>query len=79
MKKDDKMDFVVENIVSINKTLEFQSKQLESHIKRTELLENRFEPVEDYVKFAKGGVRILFYALSIPGVLALVLKLIGKI
>lgn len=56
---ENKIDYIVEQIGGINKTLEFQSKQLEEHIQRTELLENRFIPVEDHVKFIRklmGGV-----------------------
>lgn len=79
MKKDDKIDYIVEQIGGINKTLEFQSKQLESHIKRTELLEERFEPVEDHVKFVQGLLKAGLYVSTIGGAVIGLLKLLRKL
>jgi hypothetical protein len=76
---DDKLDYVVEQIGGINKTLEFQSKQLETHIKRTEMLENRVVPIEDHVKFIQGLVKLSLYAMSVVGVVVSVLKFLRKI
>jgi hypothetical protein len=78
MSTDDKIDYVVEQIGGINKTLEFQAKQLEVHIKRTELIEQRMVPVEDHVKFIQGLVKLSLYLASIGGFVVGVLKLLRK-
>lgn len=75
----DKIDFIVENIVAINKTLEFQAKQLEEHIKRTTLLEERVKPIEDHVKFIQGILKLVLYLASISGLVGAALRLLGKV
>ncbi len=78
MSVDDKLTYVVEQIGGINKTLEFQSKQLETHIKRTEMLENRMVPLEDQAKFTRGLVRVSLYLSSISGLATIILKVMRK-
>ncbi len=78
MSVDDKLNYVVEQIGGINKTLEFQSKQLETHIKRTELLENRISPIEDHVKFIQWLVRITVYLSTVGGLVVAILELMRK-
>jgi hypothetical protein len=75
----DKIDYIVENIGAINKTLEFQSQQLQEHIKRTQMLEARLEPIEDHVKFIQGLFKIVVYLAPVCGALAGLLRLLGKI
>lgn len=79
MKQDDKLDYVVEQIGGINKTLEFQSKQLEQHIHRTELLENRLSPIEDHTKFVQGLLKLGIYISTIGGFIVGILKLLRKL
>lgn len=50
---ENKLDYIVEKIGSIDKTLEFQAIQLKEHIKRTNILEERITPIEDHVKFIR--------------------------
>lgn len=64
-----KLDYIAENIGAINKTLEFQAKQLEEHIKRTSLLEERLQPIEDHVKFIQGLMRLIAYCATIAGLI----------
>ena len=78
MKQEDKLDYVVEQIGGINKTLEFQSKQLEEHIRRTGLIEERIQPVEDHVKFVQGLIKLSLYVASIGGFIVGVLKLLRR-
>jgi hypothetical protein len=79
MQDSDKLDHIVEKVASIDVTLKFQAKQLEEHIKRTQMLETRIIPIEDHVKFIQRIARILAWALAIPGTFSVILKLIGKI
>lgn len=75
----DKIDYIVEQIGGINKTLEFQSKQLETHIKRTELIEERIIPIEDHVKFIQGLVKLSLYLASLSGAIVGILKFLRKV
>lgn len=75
----EKIDYIVQEIGGINKTLEVQAKQLEIHIKRTELLENRLSPIEDHVKFTQGLVKLSVYLAAIGGFILTLLKSIGSI
>jgi hypothetical protein len=78
MSEDQKLDYIVEQIGGINKTLEFQSKQLEEHIKRTAHLEERIIPIEDHVKFIQGLVRLSMYLSTIGGLILGIFKLLRK-
>lgn len=70
MNQDDKLDHILQKIGSIDKTLEFQAGQLEEHIKRTEILENRVIPIEDHVKFIRGLMRLAMYLATISAAIA---------
>lgn len=69
---------LVENMGEINQTLKYQAKQLETHIKRTELLEERVTPVEDHVKFIQTMLKLLMYSVSIGASVVTFLKMIGR-
>lgn len=75
---DEKINYIAEQIGGINKTLEFQSKQLEIHIKRTELLESRMVPIEDHVKFIAKLVRLAVTVASMTGAITLVIQLLSR-
>lgn len=70
---------VVKNLAEINQTLKFQARQLEEHIKRTELLEQRMIPVEDHVKFINTLIKTITFLAGSGGFIAGLLKLLGKI
>lgn len=62
---DDKIDFIVEKIHAIDKTLERNTASLELHMKRSDLLEQKLEPVEKHVAAVTGIVK----AVSVFGVI----------
>jgi hypothetical protein len=76
-KLDDKLDKLVEHVGSIDKTLVRNTVTLEVHVKRTNALENRMEPVEVHVTQMRGAVsflKILALVLAIITGIAKVLK-----
>lgn len=75
---ENKLDYIVEQIGGINKTLEFQSKQLEEHIRRTEMLERRLVPIEDHVKFIRGLVKVSTYLMGVMGAIGTYIKLFWR-
>lgn len=75
---ENKIDYIVEQIGGINKTLEFQSKQLEEHIRRTEMLENRLVPIEDHVKFIRGLVKVTSYLATLASLAITYIKLFWR-
>lgn len=75
---EDKITYIVEQIGGINKTLEFQSKQLEEHIRRTGMLEERIAPIEDHVKFVQGLIKASLYLTAVGGFILTILKYTGK-
>lgn len=64
-----------ENLGEINSTLKFQAGQLEKHIKRTELLEERILPVEDHVKLVNALIKIFVFLAGSGLVMGLLNKL----
>lgn len=56
---EDKLDKVVDNINSINVTLGKQSVILEEHVKRTNLLEAKIEPIEKHVAMVHGVLKFI--------------------
>lgn len=75
----DKIEYIAEQLGGINKTLEIQAKQLEVHIRRTELLEGRLSPIEDHVKFIQGLVKLSMYLGAMGGFVITLLKATGAI
>lgn len=65
-----KLDHIVEKIGSIDVTLARQAGQLEYHIKRTDLLEKRLDPVEKHVIMSKGALKLLGLCGGIIGLAA---------
>lgn len=76
-KLEEKLDKMSDSISSIDKTLSTQSIQLTEHIKRTNLLEDRFKPVEDHVQSLKGIV-LFFKVLASIATVAEVIRLFIK-
>ena len=56
---EEKIDRLDLRLDGVDKTLVRQNSELESHIKRTELLEGRIDPLEKYVWMAIGGIGLL--------------------
>jgi chromosome segregation ATPase len=55
---DQKLDKIVENISQINITLGKQSVILDEHVKRTNLLEKKVEPIEKHVHMIQGALKL---------------------
>lgn len=49
---------------------------LKYHIKRTDLLEAKFEPVEDHVKFIRQLMRLVTWCAGLTGAAALLIKIL---
>lgn len=71
------------NLVSINVTLALNTQSLETHIKRTELLEARVKPLEASALRVSGGIKVLAIVWggigSALGIATAILKLLGKL
>lgn len=66
---EDKLDKVIETQSEINVTLVKQSVILEEHVKRTNLLEQKLEPVEKHVAMVQGAIKVVM-ALGGGGIVA---------
>lgn len=56
---ENKLDKIIEKIASIDVTLAKQSVILEEHVKRTNLLEEKIEPIEKHVAMVNGALKLL--------------------
>lgn len=75
---EDKVDVVVEKIGEINVTLAKQSVILEEHVKRTNLLETKIEPIEKHVIMVHGILKFIGLLAVIAGIMEVILKVMGK-
>ena len=76
---DAKVDKLDERLDDVDKTLIRQHASLEEHIRRTDLLEKKLEPVEDHVKQVQGGVKLIGFLSLGLGVVVTIMKLLGKL
>lgn len=74
-KKVDKLD---ERLDSAEKVAIKQEINLAEHMKRSDLLEKKLEPVENHVKYMNGALKGLAIVSLIVGVVAGILKLLGR-
>lgn len=58
-KIESKLDKIQDNISAINSTLAAQHESLKIHIKRTDLLEKKLEPVERHVIMINGILKFI--------------------
>jgi len=79
MTVDEKLDHLIERVTAIDVTLIFQAKQLEEHIKRTQLLELKVEPIEDHVKFIQGLVKLVMLIATIASIGVALIKIKGML
>ena len=59
MSVDSKLEKIVEKQSEMNETLIRQEENLKEHMRRTEILEEKFEPVERHVAMIDGAVKLL--------------------
>lgn len=74
-KIDDKIDKIQEKISSIDVTLAAQHESLKIHIKRTNLLEQKIEPVERHVHAVNTVLKLVGFMALVIGVIEGILKL----
>ncbi len=85
LKLDEKLDLVTEKLISIDKTLERNTDNLEEHMKRSDALESmiqnqevkfhsELEPIKKHINMLKGGLKL--FAL-ISAFAALILTIIN--
>jgi len=67
-----KIDIIQEKISLIERLMERNTVSLEHHIKRTDLLEEKLEPVENHVKLINGIVKILLGLAALTALLKIV-------
>lgn len=74
---EDKIDKVLDKQSNMDVTLGKQSVILEEHVKRTNLLETRFEPVEKHVIMVNGVLKFIGILAILLGIIEGLLKIIG--
>jgi hypothetical protein len=72
----EKLDLIIDRQAEMNATLVVQATQLEYHIKRTDLLEEKLQPVEQHVALMSAAFKIAVALGSLVGVLAAGVKLL---
>lgn len=69
------VDHIKRSLANVDKTLALQHLSLVEHIKRTELLEKKLEPVEDHVQQVRGITKFIGWMLGLLAVVAAFLAL----
>lgn len=69
------VEHIKRSLANVDKTLALQHQSLETHIKRTNLLEQKLEPVEQHVEQVRGVVKFMGWLLGLAGVIAAYLAL----
>ena len=81
IKLDSKVDKISERLNSVDVTLAQQHESLDTHIKRTEILEEKLEPVEKHVAMMNGALKLLGIIGVLVGILeglSVTLEFLGK-
>ena len=71
---ENKLDRVVDQIGEINETTAKQQVSLEYHIKRTDLLEKKLEPVEEHVNLVSSLFKIIAGIAVLAGIVEVALQ-----
>lgn len=74
-----KLDKLDEKLDVVDKHLAVYNQQLIEHIRRTKQLEERVDPLEQFVTISKGSGILFMKALGIVATILGILKYIGKI
>lgn len=75
---DEKVEHIIEVIHNIDKTLDRNTASLELHMKRTDLLEKKLEPVEKHVAAMNGAFKLLGVLSLLVGMFATIYKVFGS-
>lgn len=70
-----KIDKVSDHIAEINVTLAKQEEQLSYHIKRTNLLEEKLDPVENHVAMISGAFKLITLLAALISIIVGVAKI----
>lgn len=74
---EDKIDKMTDKIINIDVTLAKQSVILEEHVKRTNLLEEKMEPIEKHVHMVNGVSKFLVLVGVFVAIIEGVIKILG--
>lgn len=73
---EDKIDKIVEDVGEIKTHMAVYNAQLTLHIKRTEMLEEKLEPVEKHVAMVSGAIKLVGVVAMIVAIIEGLLKII---
>ncbi len=73
---EDKLDKISERLNSIDITLTSQHESLKDHMRRTELLEIRIDPIEKVIYKRAGSIATGGYIASVIGLIAAIVEII---
>ena len=71
-----KIDQIQESIKNIEVTLAVNTASLQTHIKRTDLLEEKLEPVEKHVERINGILKFIGFIGIVAGIVKVVFEII---
>ena len=74
-KIEDKIDKIQKKMASIDSTLAAQHESLKIHIKRTNLLEQKIEPIDKHVTMVNGVLKFLGVVSLIAGLILSILQI----
>lgn len=74
---EEKIDKIVDHVHSIDKTMERNTASLEEHMRRTELLEKKLEPVESHVVMVNGVLKFISLIGMIVAIIGGLYKIFG--
>lgn len=71
---EEKLDKIVEQIAEINVTMARNTASLDEHIRRTNMLEEKLEPVEKHVIMVNGAAKLLMGLLGLAATAVAIYK-----
>ena len=74
---ENKIDIIADKIASIDTTLAKQSIILDEHVRRTNLLEGKVDPIEKHVHMIQGALKLIGMVAIFIGILEALMKMIG--
>lgn len=72
---EDKVDKIIEKMAETNVILASQHESLVIHMKRSDLLEKKIEPVEKHVAMMQGAIKLVMLLGVMGSIISVVLKL----
>ena len=72
-----KIDKIIEDMHAVKTHLAVYNEQLKIHIKRSETLESKIEPIEEHVYMMNGALKVLGVVSAIVAIVAGLIKIFG--